>query len=172
MDGKGYGSARLPGIRHQIGAHRASWLLEYGSLPPEPLELDHLCKNTACCNTLHLDPVLPRENNLRSGSPAAINAAKTHCDAGHPFDQANTHVSASGERRCRECSAANSRRRYRKQSLVGSTYLERGKLVTVLIGWGPGGGPRNVAIQRADDTRVVRPFRGLRRPKTTTEGAA
>lgn len=51
-------------------------------------------------------------------------------------------------------------------SVVGRTYLERGKPVVVLIGWGPGGGPRNVCIQRADGTRVVRPFRGLRRPKT------
>ncbi|GAA1516663.1 hypothetical protein GCM10009677_57450 [Sphaerisporangium rubeum] len=48
--------------------------------------------------------------------------------------------------------------------IVGRTYLERGKPVTVLIQWGPGGGPRNVLIRRADGTKVVRPFRGLRRP--------
>ncbi|MEP6910956.1 MAG: hypothetical protein ABI896_11070 [Actinomycetota bacterium] len=44
------------------------------------------------------------------------------------------------------------------------TYLERGKPVVVLARWGPGGGPRNVLIRRADGSRVVRPFRGLRRP--------
>jgi acetyl esterase len=48
--------------------------------------------------------------------------------------------------------------------IVGRTYLERGRLVTVLIQWGPGGGPRNVLIERADGSKVVRPFRGLRRP--------
>ena len=45
---------------------------------------------------------------------------------------------------------------------AGRTYVERGDRVTVLIGW-RGKGPRNVLIQREDGTRVVRPFRGLRR---------
>ena len=48
--------------------------------------------------------------------------------------------------------------------MVGRTYLERGRPVIVLLRWGAGGGPRNVVIQREDGTRVVRPFRGLRRP--------
>jgi acetyl esterase len=43
------------------------------------------------------------------------------------------------------------------------TYLERGKTVVLLTRWGAGGGPRNVLILREDGTRVVRPFRGLRR---------
>jgi hypothetical protein len=42
-------------------------------------------------------------------------------------------------------------------------YLERGKPVVVLARFGAGGGPRNVLIRREDGTRVVRPFRGLRR---------
>lgn len=48
-------------------------------------------------------------------------------------------------------------------TVAGKTYLERGRRVTVLIGWGPGGGPRNVLIERGDSSRVVRPFRGLRK---------
>ncbi|MGW4638033.1 hypothetical protein ACWEN6_05880 [Sphaerisporangium sp. NPDC004334] len=55
--------------------------------------------------------------------------------------------------------------------MIGGTYLERGKPVVVLLRWGPGGGPRNVLIQRADGTKVVRPFRGLRRPKEDTSDA-
>jgi acetyl esterase len=51
--------------------------------------------------------------------------------------------------------------------MVGRTYLERGRQVVVLVRWGPGGGPRNVLIRRADGSQVVRPFRGLRRPKDT-----
>jgi acetyl esterase len=63
--------------------------------------------------------------------------------------------------------------------VVGRTYLERGEPVTVLVGWAqlrkserldlPGmewmspWTPRNVLIERADGTRVVRPFRGLRK---------
>jgi hypothetical protein len=42
-------------------------------------------------------------------------------------------------------------------------YLERGKPVVALVRWGSGGGPRNVLVQREDGSRVVRPFRGLRR---------
>lgn len=51
-------------------------------------------------------------------------------------------------------------------SIVGRTYLERGQPVVVTVQWGPGGGPRNVRIRRADGTHTVRPFRGLRRPPT------
>ena len=50
-------------------------------------------------------------------------------------------------------------------TMEGATYLERGHPVTVLIRWGKGGGPRNVLIRRANGSKVVRPFRGLRRPK-------
>lgn len=52
---------------------------------------------------------------------------------------------------------------------VGAIYLERGKPVEVLVSWGPGGGPRNVAIRRADGSVVVRPFRGLRKPKAAAD---
>lgn len=48
--------------------------------------------------------------------------------------------------------------------MVGRVYLERGRPVTVVARWGAGGGPRNVLVEREDGSRVVRPFRGLRRP--------
>jgi hypothetical protein len=54
----------------------------------------------------------------------------------------------------------------RPDLITGSTYLERGHPVRVITRWGPGGGPRNVLIERGDGSRVVRPFRGLRRPRT------
>ena len=41
-------------------------------------------------------------------------------------------------------------------------YYERGQPVQVITWWA-GRGPRNVLIERRDGTRVVRPFRGLRR---------
>lgn len=52
--------------------------------------------------------------------------------------------------------------------MIGKTYLERGRPVLVLIRWGPGGGPRNVLIRRETGELVVRPFRGLRRMRSTT----
>jgi len=48
--------------------------------------------------------------------------------------------------------------------LVGRIYLERGQPVEILVQWN-GRGPRNVMIRRADGTRTIRPFRGLRRRK-------
>ncbi len=56
--------------------------------------------------------------------------------------------------------------------MTGRTYLERGCPVTVVVRWGPGGGPRNVLIRRADGHLVVRPFRGLRRPRAEREDDA
>jgi hypothetical protein len=52
--------------------------------------------------------------------------------------------------------------------VIGRIYLERGRPVTLLVRWGPGGGPRNVMILRGDGTIVVRPFRGLRRDNRPT----
>ena len=49
--------------------------------------------------------------------------------------------------------------------MIGRVYVEHGRPVTVLIRWGAGGGPRNVLIEREDGTKVVRPFRGLRKPR-------
>jgi acetyl esterase len=54
-------------------------------------------------------------------------------------------------------------------SIVGNTYLERGKPVVVITQW-KGKGPRNVAIRREDGTTVVRPFRGLRKIKPENGG--
>lgn len=47
--------------------------------------------------------------------------------------------------------------------MTGRSYLEKGRPITVLARWGPGGGPHNVLIRREDGTLAVRPFRGLRR---------
>jgi hypothetical protein len=47
--------------------------------------------------------------------------------------------------------------------MTGRAYLERGALVVVAPRWGPGGGPRNVLVRRADGELVVQPSRGLRR---------
>lgn len=55
------------------------------------------------------------------------------------------------------------RRPIRCDNITGQTYLEHGQPVTVLARWS-GNGPRSVLIQRADGSKVVRPFRGLRRP--------
>ena len=47
--------------------------------------------------------------------------------------------------------------------MVGRRYLEHGQPVTVLARWRGNHCPRNVLVERADGSKVVRPFRGLRR---------
>jgi len=53
--------------------------------------------------------------------------------------------------------------------ITGRTYLERGRPVVVLVRWGPGGGPRNVLIRRENGQQVVRPFRGLCKPREKSD---
>jgi hypothetical protein len=92
-------------------AHRAVYEMHRGPIP-EGLQLDHLCRTRACVNPEHLEPVTLRENVLRGTAPAALNAAKTHCAAGHPFTGANLIVRANGSRGCRTCENAQQRERY------------------------------------------------------------
>ena len=47
------------------GAHRAAFQFVRGNIP-EGLHLDHLCRNKACVNPEHLEPVTKRENTLRA----------------------------------------------------------------------------------------------------------
>jgi hypothetical protein len=53
--------------------------------------------------------VTHRTNILRGFSRAAINARKTKCKNGHPFEGGNLYVTWNGKRQCRACH--NARRR-------------------------------------------------------------
>jgi hypothetical protein len=99
---QGYG--RLSVRRRMMLAHRVSYELTFG-LIPDGLPLDHLCRTPACVAPLHLEPVTQRENTLRGVGPAAVNARKTHCPQGHPYNEANTYL-FRGSRNCRICHQA------------------------------------------------------------------
>lgn len=84
------------------GAHR--WYYEHANgAVPEPLVLDHLCRNRECVNPAHLEPVTRKENALRGVGVGALNAKKTHCPHGHEYTPENIHIGSSGSRWCRAC---------------------------------------------------------------------
>jgi len=83
-------------------AHRLSYE-ELVTEIPSGLELDHLCRNPACVNPWHLEPVPHRVNVLRGVSPNAMRARQTECKRGHPLAGENLHVTREGYRRCKTC---------------------------------------------------------------------
>jgi hypothetical protein len=88
--------------RRERLAHRVAWLLVRGRIEGG-LELDHLCRNRLCVNPDHIEPVTKRTNIVRGVGPTAVNATKTHCNKGHPFDESNTEIQGSTGRLCRAC---------------------------------------------------------------------
>lgn len=98
---KGYGRIRV-GNGKRMPVHRWAYTDVFGPVT-DGMVIDHLCRNRACCNPAHLEPVDNRTNLLRGETHAARNAAKTQCVRGHDFTEANTYVDPLGKRICRKC---------------------------------------------------------------------
>jgi hypothetical protein len=62
INDKGYGLTRV--TRRTLRAHQWSFAMFVGPVP-DGLELDHLCRNTACVRPSHLEPVTTSENVRR-----------------------------------------------------------------------------------------------------------
>jgi hypothetical protein len=86
-DKHGYGKISFRRKSHFV--HRVIYAWVVGPVPlrrtgEKTAQIDHFhCDNTRCCNPVHLRLCPPRSNSLRSDSPPALAAKKTHCVRGH-----------------------------------------------------------------------------------------
>jgi hypothetical protein len=85
LDKDGYGSFYFN--KKLRRAHRVGYYLAFGNIP-KGMVIDHTCRNRACVNPSHLRCITKRQNSLEnSNSVGAINAKKTFCKLGHPFNR-------------------------------------------------------------------------------------
>jgi len=112
LDPDGYGIFWVNG--KSVRVHRYTYEALTDTVIPDELPIDHLCRNRACINPQHMEPVTPRENVIR-GILSQVNHEKaqsrTHCSNGHAYTPENTHIRPDGTRRCRQCKRESERRR-------------------------------------------------------------
>lgn len=107
LDKDGYGTFYF--ARRNRRAHRVAWFFANGEIP-EGLVVNHKCKNHGCVNPQHLEVVTKKENALKdSVSIPALNARKTHCPNGHPYDGTQT-IRGKVQRICTICTKEKHRR--------------------------------------------------------------
>lgn len=109
-------------------AHRVSWEWSTGKPIDDGLVIDHLCRNKACVNPNHLEPVTDYENRVVRGEARNGREELTHCLRGHPFDEENTyHYERNGNPRrvCRICQNARSNKGRERPGHLGCDLCDR-----------------------------------------------
>lgn len=133
LDSQGYATLSVGG---NVSAHRASWLVFRGDVPPG-LMVDHVCHNEdltcgggstcrhrACVNPSHLR-VTDLASNTRAGRAGLWQRRKTLCPKGHVYAEGTNTIwvqRADGgwSRRCRPCGNAATLRWWRNRKDVAA----------------------------------------------------
>lgn len=107
----GYGAVgRGPRGAGNEQTHRAVWQMLVGPIADD-LQLDHLCRNHACCNPDHLEPVPAEINKARGFSVAVLYSKRESCALGHPLDGVlGSRGGKRTHRYCKTCARENARR--------------------------------------------------------------
>lgn len=107
LDKEGYGAVSYwdsqTGKSVKRKAHRVSYWIHYGFI--DEREIDHLCRNRACVNPLHLELVTAGINTARGQSAVSAAAAAFllgYCLRGHRLAEVGLHKSGKS-RCCAEC---------------------------------------------------------------------
>lgn len=90
-------------------AHRVAYELLSGEIP-KGLQIDHLCRNRACCNPEHMEPVPQSVNTLRGNNFIADNVRKTCCSKCGGEYSLMTRSDGRTYRRCKPCEREGRRR--------------------------------------------------------------
>lgn len=126
----GYGHIRV--AERLLQTHRLAFEIAFGPIP-DGVYVCHKCDVPFCVRPDHLFLGTQTENMAdmvakgRGYNPIAERQrARTHCPAGHAYDDANTYVTRKGKRSCRACNTARMRatrnvgtRAYRELPRIG-----------------------------------------------------
>lgn len=97
------GYAQLSHRSLGVFAHRVVTILKKGPIPPNKMAC-HDCGNHGCVNEDHLYIGTMKQNARDTVNHGRhLEANKTHCIHGHPFDEENTRICKKGKRHCKTC---------------------------------------------------------------------